>query len=109
MDVSPTGIRIRFCVLHHRSSFFYTGREFFIFRIPFCVHETVVPLRKRADAWRYLWGPGEHHDVDPGIMRLVWLVVTLLSPGTGIVVYIAAWIIIPQSPGESPGQTPATS
>jgi phage shock protein C len=54
-------------------------------------------------------GPGEHRDVDPGIMRLVWLVVTLLSPGTGIIVCIAAWIIIPQSPGESPRQTPAIS
>jgi len=37
-----------------RSSVFYIGREFFIFRIPFCVHETVVPLQKRADAWRDL-------------------------------------------------------
>lgn len=54
-------------------------------------------------------GLGEHLDVDPSIIRLVWLVVTLLSLGTGIIVYLAAWIIIPQSPGESTEQTPATS
>jgi len=54
-------------------------------------------------------GLGEHLDVDPSIIRLVWLVVTLLSLGTGIIVYLAAWIIIPQSPGESTEQTLATS
>jgi phage shock protein PspC (stress-responsive transcriptional regulator) len=54
-------------------------------------------------------GLGEHLDVDPSIIRLVWLVVTLLSLGTGIIVYLAAWIIIPQSNGESPEQTPVTS
>jgi len=54
-------------------------------------------------------GLGEHLDVDPSIIRLVWVVVTLLSLGTGIIVYLVAWIIIPQSPEESPEQTPATS
>jgi phage shock protein C len=54
-------------------------------------------------------GLGEHIDVDPSIIRLVWVVVTLLSLGTGIIVYLAAWIIIPVSPEESAQQTPATS
>jgi phage shock protein C len=54
-------------------------------------------------------GLGEHLDVDPSIIRLVWLVVTLLSLGTGVIVYLAAWIIIPQFPGESTEQAPATS
>lgn len=51
-------------------------------------------------------GLGEHIDVDPTAIRLVWVVVTLLSLGTGIIVYLAAWIIIPESPEESPQQTP---
>jgi phage shock protein C len=53
-------------------------------------------------------GLGEHIDVDPSIIRLVWVVATLLSLGTGTIVYLAAWIIIPESPEESAQQTPAT-
>jgi phage shock protein C len=41
-------------------------------------------------------GLGEHLDIDPNIIRLIWAVVTLLSFGTGILVYIFAWIIIPE-------------
>jgi phage shock protein PspC (stress-responsive transcriptional regulator) len=53
-------------------------------------------------------GLGEHLDVDPTIIRLVWVVVTLLSLGTGILVYGIAWIIVPESPDEySTGTIPA--
>ena len=48
-------------------------------------------------------GIGEHLEVDPTIIRLVWVVLTCLSLGTGLIVYIIAWIIIPEGPG---GQTP---
>ena len=41
-------------------------------------------------------GLGEHLNVDPTVIRLVWAVVTLLSFGTGIIIYILAWIIIPE-------------
>lgn len=41
-------------------------------------------------------GLGEHLDIDPNIIRLIWAVVTVLSFGTGILVYILAWIIIPE-------------
>jgi phage shock protein C len=51
-------------------------------------------------------GLGEHIDVDPTIIRLVWVVVTLLSCGIGIIFYLIAWIIIPDSPEES--MVPAT-
>jgi len=43
-------------------------------------------------------GLGEHLDVDPTVIRLIWVVVTVLSFGTGIIVYILAWIIIPEEP-----------
>jgi phage shock protein C len=45
-------------------------------------------------------GLAEHIDVDPTIIRLVRVVVTLLSPGIGIIVYLAAWIIpaFPEEP-----------
>jgi phage shock protein PspC (stress-responsive transcriptional regulator) len=50
-------------------------------------------------------GLGEHIDVDPTIIRLVWAVVTVLSVGMGILIYLIAWIIIPESPDESPVTT----
>jgi phage shock protein C len=54
-------------------------------------------------------GLGEHIDVDPSIIRLVWVVVTILSLGTGIIVYLIAWIIIPESPEEFTEQTLVTA
>jgi phage shock protein C len=48
-------------------------------------------------------GIGSHLEVDPTIIRLIWVVLTCLSLGTGLIVYILAWIIIPEEPG---GQTP---
>jgi phage shock protein C len=41
-------------------------------------------------------GLGEHLDIDPNIIRLIWAAVTVLSIGMGILVYIFAWIIIPE-------------
>jgi len=46
-------------------------------------------------------GLGEHLDVDPTVIRLIWAVVTVLSFGTGIIVYILAWIIIPEADTEA--------
>ncbi len=48
-------------------------------------------------------GIGIHLDVDPTVIRLVWVALTLLSLGTGILVYLAAWILMPEEPG---GATP---
>jgi len=41
-------------------------------------------------------GLGEHLDVDPTVIQLIWAVVSVLSIGTGIIIYILAWIIIPE-------------
>ena len=41
-------------------------------------------------------GLGEYLDVDPAVIRLIWVVITILSIGAGIIVYILAWIIIPE-------------
>ena len=51
-------------------------------------------------------GLGDHIDVDPTVIRLVWAVVTLLSIGFGLIVYILAWILIPEAPDESSMQIP---
>lgn len=41
-------------------------------------------------------GLGEHLDVDPTVIRLIWAVVSVLSVGTGVIIYVLAWIIIPE-------------
>ncbi|OPY35555.1 MAG: DNA-binding transcriptional activator PspC [Methanoregula sp. PtaU1.Bin051] len=53
-------------------------------------------------------GIGEHLGVDPSLIRLIWVAITLLSVGIGIIVYIMAWIIIPEQPGNS-GKIPPPS
>lgn len=43
-------------------------------------------------------GLAEYFDVDPTIVRLVWILL-VLAAGTGILAYIIAWIIVPINPG----------
>jgi phage shock protein PspC (stress-responsive transcriptional regulator) len=49
-------------------------------------------------------GIGEHIDVDPTVIRLLWVFGTLLSLGWGLLFYLIAWIIIPE---EGPATAPA--
>ncbi|HIR92416.1 MAG TPA: PspC domain-containing protein [Candidatus Egerieimonas intestinavium] len=41
-------------------------------------------------------GIAEYFNLDPTLIRLAWVILTLLGAGTGIVAYILAAIIIPQ-------------
>lgn len=44
-------------------------------------------------------GIGEYFKVDPTLIRLLWLLISILSAGAGgLVAYIIAWIIIPEEP-----------
>ena len=40
-------------------------------------------------------GIANYFEIDPVIVRLLWILLTLASFGIGIIVYIIAWIIIP--------------
>lgn len=40
-------------------------------------------------------GIGEYFDIDPVLVRLIWVVLTLFY-GIGLLAYIIAWIIIPE-------------
>lgn len=42
-------------------------------------------------------GLAKYFDIDPVIVRLLWLFFVLLG-GSGIILYIIAWIIIPLEP-----------
>ena len=46
-------------------------------------------------------GLGDYFRIDPVIIRII-LIVLLLSFGTGILLYLIAWIIIPLEPEEGP-------
>lgn len=41
-------------------------------------------------------GLAQYFDIDPTIVRLVWVLGTLLSVGLGLIGYIAAALIIPE-------------
>ncbi len=47
-------------------------------------------------------GIGVYFDIDPIIIRILWVVLTLASLGIGIITYIIAWIFIPEEPGLPP-------
>lgn len=42
-------------------------------------------------------GIGEYFDVDPTLVRLLWLLFALWG-GAGVLAYLIAWIIIPEEP-----------
>lgn len=42
-------------------------------------------------------GIGEYFKIDPTVIRLIWAILTFCSIGTGIIVYIVAAIIMPES------------
>ncbi len=43
-------------------------------------------------------GIGEHFNIDPTLVRLLWLLISVVSAGSGVVAYVIAWIIIPEEP-----------
>ncbi len=42
-------------------------------------------------------GLGDYFDIDPTIVRLIWISL-VLALGSGILAYILAWIIVPSRP-----------
>lgn len=40
-------------------------------------------------------GLGEYFDVDPTIIRLLWVVIFLMG-GSGVLIYIIFWIVLPE-------------
>jgi phage shock protein PspC (stress-responsive transcriptional regulator) len=41
-------------------------------------------------------GIAEYFEVDPTITRLIWVLMSIFSLGTGIVGYLIMWIIMPR-------------
>jgi phage shock protein C len=45
-------------------------------------------------------GLGEYADIDPTLLRLLLVILVVFSWGMFLLIYIAAWIIIPPAPDE---------
>lgn len=43
-------------------------------------------------------GLGEYLDLDPTLIRIVWVILVFM--GWGVLAYIVAWIVIPEAPLE---------
>ncbi len=43
-------------------------------------------------------GIAEYLKVDPTVIRLIWVLLTLVSLGAGILGYLICWVIIPEEP-----------
>ena len=41
-------------------------------------------------------GIGEYLEIDPTVIRLIWVLLVFLSFGAAILAYIVAWIIVPE-------------
>ena len=62
---------------------------------------TQAPRRLTRSTRERMWagvagGLGEYFDVDPVIVRLIWMAATVLTGGLAIPLYIAMWIIMPR-------------
>jgi len=47
-------------------------------------------------------GMGKYMDMDPTLMRVLWLLLLFALPPAGLIGYIAAWIVMPQEPEAHP-------
>jgi phage shock protein C len=48
-------------------------------------------------------GIAEYFDLDPTLIRLIWLVL-IFGAGTGVIAYIIGWIVMPEEPYLLPAQ-----
>lgn len=43
-------------------------------------------------------GLADYLDVDPTLVRLLWVFTGLLAPEIGVILYLIAWVLVPQEP-----------
>lgn len=48
-------------------------------------------------------GVGEYFEIDPNLVRLVWILISLAGVVPGVLLYLLAWVILPEDDdGEVP-------
>ncbi len=45
-------------------------------------------------------GIGNYFGIDPNIVRVIWIIFTVMSIGLGVIAYIAAWLLFPEENDE---------
>ena len=63
------------------------------------VHRTAVRLhRSRTDRMvaGVCGGAARAYDIDPALLRLALVLLTVFGAGAGVVLYVAAWILVPE-------------
>ncbi|KUK59788.1 MAG: Phage shock protein C, PspC [Methanoculleus marisnigri] len=66
--------------------------------------------RSTSDRWvaGICGGIGEYFEIDPNVIRVVWVIVTVLTGFLpGIIIYILLWIILPEQGQARPVGTTA--
>jgi phage shock protein C len=53
-------------------------------------------------------GVADYFDLDPTIVRVVWLLAVLFG-GTGLLLYVILWIVLPLAPESVPVVVPGTA
>ena len=49
-----------------------------------------------------LAGMARHFDLDVSLLRIVYVVATICTAFVGVVIYVMAWIVIPEEPEAGP-------
>jgi phage shock protein C len=53
-------------------------------------------------------GLAEYLNADPALVRIVWAILVVVTGGAALVVYIVAWIVVPEEPAAEPMTDPVT-
>ena len=56
-------------------------------------------MRSRSDRWvaGICGGIGDYFDVDPALVRLVYMLLTFFSAGfPGLMIYLVLWLVMPE-------------
>ncbi|MAG35834.1 MAG: hypothetical protein CL878_06280 [Dehalococcoidia bacterium] len=64
------------------------------------VSQRLYRSRRERKAGGVAGGLAEYFDVDPTIVRLLFVLLTLASCGVGLLSYLILWIVVPEAPPE---------
>jgi phage shock protein C len=53
-------------------------------------------------------GLADYLNADPALVRIVWAILVVVTGGAALVVYIVAWIVVPEAPVAEPATDPVT-
>ncbi len=45
-------------------------------------------------------GLADYLNADPALVRIVWAILVVVTGGAALVVYIVAWIVVPEGPAD---------